>query len=125
MKKLLAIVVLSAEEPEQLKAPLQRGRNARAHGGGTGLGLAIVERIARLHGGGCRFIRARGGGLEVWVALPRLSGQGRLRKRRRLRVGRAAQLRSSHASRPTRKATPAITGTVSMRMMPKFGIGSP
>ena len=124
MKKLLASVVLSAEEPEQLKAPFQRGRNARAHGGGTGLGLAIVERIARLHGGGCRFIRARAEGWNVG-GVAAVIRPGRLRKRRRLRVGRAAQLRSSHASRPTRKATPAITGTVSMRMMPKFGIGSP
>ncbi|SHJ55899.1 hypothetical protein SAMN05192548_1003141 [Paraburkholderia terricola] len=106
MKKLLASVVLSAEEPEQLKAPFQRGRNARAHGGG------------------CRFIRARAEGWNVG-GVAAVIRPGRLRKRRRLRVGRAAQLRSSHASRPTRKATPAITGTVSMRMMPKFGIGSP
>ncbi|MDE1009868.1 MAG: ATP-binding protein [Paraburkholderia fungorum] len=64
---------LSAEELEQLKAPFQRGRNARAHSGGTGLGLAIVERIARLHGGSLQFHAREGGGLEVWVVLPRAS----------------------------------------------------
>ncbi|WP_454873999.1 ATP-binding protein [Paraburkholderia xenovorans] len=61
---------LSAQELEQLKAPFQRGRNARSHSGGTGLGLAIVERIARLHGGGLQFHAREGGGLEVWVVLP-------------------------------------------------------
>jgi two-component system osmolarity sensor histidine kinase EnvZ len=61
---------LSAEELEQLKAPFQRGRNARAHSGGTGLGLSIVERIARLHGGSLQFHPREGGGLEVWVVLP-------------------------------------------------------
>jgi two-component system osmolarity sensor histidine kinase EnvZ len=61
---------LSAEELEQLKAPFQRGRNARTHSGGTGLGLAIVERIARLHGGSLQFHAREGGGLEVWVVLP-------------------------------------------------------
>ncbi|MFM0717062.1 ATP-binding protein [Paraburkholderia strydomiana] len=61
---------LSAQELEQLKAPFQRGRNARAHSGGTGLGLSIVERIARLHGGGLQFHSREGGGLEVWVVLP-------------------------------------------------------
>ena len=61
---------LSAEELEQLKAPFQRGRNARAHSGGTGLGLAIVERITRLHGGSLQFHAREGGGLEVWVVLP-------------------------------------------------------
>ncbi|WP_233835933.1 ATP-binding protein [Paraburkholderia sp. ZP32-5] len=61
---------LSAEELEKLKAPFQRGRNARAHSGGTGLGLSIVERIARLHGGGLQFHPREGGGLEVWVVLP-------------------------------------------------------
>ena len=61
---------LSAQELEQLKAPFQRGRNARAHSGGTGLGLSIVERIARLHGGNLQFHPREGGGLEVWVVLP-------------------------------------------------------
>ena len=61
---------LSAQELEQLKAPFQRGRNARSHSGGTGLGLAIVERIARLHGGRVEFHARDGGGLEVWVVLP-------------------------------------------------------
>jgi two-component system osmolarity sensor histidine kinase EnvZ len=61
---------LSAQELEQLKAPFQRGRNARAHSGGTGLGLSIVERIARLHGGSLQFHPREGGGLEVWVVLP-------------------------------------------------------
>jgi two-component system, OmpR family, osmolarity sensor histidine kinase EnvZ len=61
---------LSAEELEQLKAPFQRGRNARSHSGGTGLGLAIVERIVRLHGGSLQFHAREGGGLEVWVVLP-------------------------------------------------------
>ncbi|CAB3776135.1 Osmolarity sensor protein EnvZ [Paraburkholderia ultramafica] len=61
---------LSAQELEQLKAPFQRGRNARAHSGGTGLGLSIVERIARLHGGSLQFHPRDGGGLEVWVVLP-------------------------------------------------------
>ena len=61
---------LSALELEQLKAPFQRGRNARAHSGGTGLGLSIVERIARLHGGSLQFHAREGGGLEVWVVLP-------------------------------------------------------
>ncbi len=61
---------LSAQELEQLKAPFQRGRNARSHSGGTGLGLAIVERIARLHGGSLQFRAREGGGLEVWVVLP-------------------------------------------------------
>ena len=65
---------LSAEELEQLKAPFQRGRNARAHSGGTGLGLAIVERIARLHGGSLQFHAREGGGLEVWVVLPLIPG---------------------------------------------------
>jgi two-component system, OmpR family, osmolarity sensor histidine kinase EnvZ len=64
---------LSAEELAQLKAPFQRGRNARAHSGGTGLGLAIVERIARLHGGSLQFHARDGGGLEVWVVLPLIS----------------------------------------------------
>jgi two-component system osmolarity sensor histidine kinase EnvZ len=64
---------LSAQELEQLKAPFQRGRNARAHSGGTGLGLSIVERIARLHGGGLQFHSREGGGLEVWVVLPAAS----------------------------------------------------
>ena len=63
-------VGLSALELEQLKAPFQRGRNARAHSGGTGLGLSIVERIARLHGGSLQFHPRDGGGLEVWVVLP-------------------------------------------------------
>ncbi|WP_168791171.1 ATP-binding protein [Paraburkholderia aromaticivorans] len=67
---------LSAQELEQLKAPFQRGRNARSHSGGTGLGLAIVERIARLHGGRLEFHARQGGGLEVWVVLP-LSGSTR------------------------------------------------
>ncbi|EIF33511.1 signal transduction histidine kinase [Burkholderia sp. Ch1-1] len=67
---------LSAQELEQLKAPFQRGRNARSHSGGTGLGLAIVERIARLHGGSLQFHAREGGGLEVWVVLP-LSGSMR------------------------------------------------
>ncbi len=61
---------LSAQELEQLKAPFQRGSNARAHSGGTGLGLAIVERIARLHHGSLQFHAREGGGLEVWVVLP-------------------------------------------------------
>ncbi|APA87342.1 HAMP domain-containing protein [Paraburkholderia sprentiae WSM5005] len=61
---------LTAQELENLKAPFQRGRNARAHSGGTGLGLSIVERIARLHGGGLQFHARDGGGLEVWVVLP-------------------------------------------------------
>ncbi|HEX7913536.1 MAG TPA: ATP-binding protein [Paraburkholderia sp.] len=61
---------LSAQELEQLKAPFQRGRNARSHSGGTGLGLAIVERIVRLHGGSLQFHPREGGGLEVWVVLP-------------------------------------------------------
>jgi two-component system osmolarity sensor histidine kinase EnvZ len=61
---------LSARELEQLKAPFQRGRNARTHSGGTGLGLAIVERIARLHGGSLEFHAREGGGLEVWAVLP-------------------------------------------------------
>ncbi|NIF54028.1 ATP-binding protein [Burkholderia sp. Ax-1724] len=61
---------LSAAELEKLKAPFQRGRNARAHSGGTGLGLSIVERIARLHGGSLQFHAREGGGLEVWVVLP-------------------------------------------------------
>nr|WKF60678.1 Osmolarity sensor protein EnvZ [Paraburkholderia busanensis] len=61
---------LSAHELEQLKAPFQRGANARAHSGGTGLGLAIVERIARLHHGSLQFHAREGGGLEVWVVLP-------------------------------------------------------
>jgi two-component system osmolarity sensor histidine kinase EnvZ len=65
---------LSAQELEQLKAPFQRGRNARAHSGGTGLGLSIVERIARLHGGSLRFHPREGGGLEVWVVLPVTAG---------------------------------------------------
>jgi two-component system osmolarity sensor histidine kinase EnvZ len=64
---------LSAAELEQLKAPFQRGRNARAHSGGTGLGLAIVERITRLHGGSLQFHAREGGGLEVWVVLPLIS----------------------------------------------------
>ncbi|WP_026228297.1 ATP-binding protein [Paraburkholderia atlantica] len=61
---------LTAEELEKLKAPFQRGRNARTHSGGTGLGLSIVERIARLHGGSLQFHPRDGGGLEVWVVLP-------------------------------------------------------
>jgi two-component system osmolarity sensor histidine kinase EnvZ len=61
---------LSAQELEQLKAPFQRGHNARSHSGGTGLGLAIVERIARLHHGSLAFHAREGGGLEVWVVLP-------------------------------------------------------
>lgn len=61
---------LTAAELEQLKAPFQRGRNARSHSGGTGLGLAIVDRIARLHGGTLQFHAREGGGLEVWVVLP-------------------------------------------------------
>ncbi|HEY2020979.1 ATP-binding protein [Paraburkholderia sp.] len=65
---------LSAQELEKLKAPFQRGRNARAHSGGTGLGLSIVERIARLHGGGLQFHPREGGGLEVWVVLPLSAG---------------------------------------------------
>jgi two-component system osmolarity sensor histidine kinase EnvZ len=65
---------LSAQELEQLKAPFQRGRNARAHSGGTGLGLSIVERIARLHGGSLQFHPRDGGGLEVWVVLPVVAG---------------------------------------------------
>lgn len=65
---------LSAEELEHLKAPFQRGPNARSHSGGTGLGLAIVERIARLHGGRVEFHARAGGGLEVWVVLPAKAG---------------------------------------------------
>jgi two-component system osmolarity sensor histidine kinase EnvZ len=61
---------LTAQELEALKAPFQRGRNARTTSGGTGLGLAIVERIAKLHGGSLRFHAREGGGLEVWAALP-------------------------------------------------------
>ncbi|HZZ12500.1 MAG TPA: ATP-binding protein [Paraburkholderia sp.] len=61
---------LSAQELEQLRAPFQRGRNARSHSGGTGLGLAIVDRIARLHSGSLQFHAREGGGLEVWVVLP-------------------------------------------------------
>ena len=63
---------LSAQELERLKAPFQRGHNARSQSGGTGLGLAIVERIARLHGGGLQFHEREGGGLEVRVVLPLL-----------------------------------------------------
>jgi two-component system osmolarity sensor histidine kinase EnvZ len=61
---------LTPRELEALKAPFQRGRNARSQTGGTGLGLAIVERIARLHGGSLQFRAREGGGLEVWVILP-------------------------------------------------------
>jgi two-component system osmolarity sensor histidine kinase EnvZ len=61
---------LAPQELEALKAPFQRGRNARSQPGGTGLGLAIVERIARLHGGSLHFRARDGGGLEVWVVLP-------------------------------------------------------
>ncbi|WP_206997128.1 ATP-binding protein [Trinickia mobilis] len=61
---------LTAQELEALKAPFQRGRNARTHSGGTGLGLAIVERIAKLHGGALQFHARDGGGLEVWAVLP-------------------------------------------------------
>jgi two-component system osmolarity sensor histidine kinase EnvZ len=88
---------LSAEELEQLKAPFQRGRNARAHSGGTGLRQPAVS---------C----ARG-----WWA----GGVGGVA------AGGAAHSLSSHASSPTRNATPAITGMVSMRMMPKLGTSSP
>jgi two-component system osmolarity sensor histidine kinase EnvZ len=61
---------LAPHELEALKAPFQRGRNARSQAGGTGLGLAIVERIARLHGGSLQFHAREGGGLEAWVVLP-------------------------------------------------------
>ncbi|MCX4159327.1 MULTISPECIES: ATP-binding protein [Paraburkholderia] len=61
---------ITAQELEQLKAPFQRGANARGHSGGTGLGLAIAERFARLHGGMLQFHAREGGGLEVWVVLP-------------------------------------------------------
>ncbi|WP_429280108.1 ATP-binding protein [Paraburkholderia sp. GAS41] len=61
---------LAPHELEALKAPFQRGRNARSQAGGTGLGLAIVERIARLHGGSLQFHAREGGGLEVWVVMP-------------------------------------------------------
>ncbi|TKC87850.1 HAMP domain-containing protein [Trinickia terrae] len=61
---------LTAQELEALKAPFQRGRNARTHSGGTGLGLAIVERIAKLHGGTLQFHARDGGGLEVWAVMP-------------------------------------------------------
>ena len=61
---------LTVQELEALKAPFQRGRNARTHSGGTGLGLAIVERIAKLHGGALQFHAREGGGLEVWAVLP-------------------------------------------------------
>jgi two-component system osmolarity sensor histidine kinase EnvZ len=61
---------LDADELEKLKAPFQRGKNARGHSGGTGLGLAIVERIARMHGGTLQFHPRDGGGLEVWAVLP-------------------------------------------------------
>jgi two-component system osmolarity sensor histidine kinase EnvZ len=64
---------LAPQELEALKAPFQRGRNARSQTGGTGLGLAIVERIARLHGGSLQFRAREGGGLEVWAVLPVLA----------------------------------------------------
>jgi len=42
-------------------------------GGGTGLGLAIVEAIARAHGGSAGAENGRGGGSDVWLALPNVA----------------------------------------------------
>jgi signal transduction histidine kinase len=48
-----------------------RGQQARGNDTGSGLGLALVEAVARAQGGRVGARNARGGGADVWIALPR------------------------------------------------------
>ena len=50
-----------------------RGEDVRNRGG-SGLGLSIVALIATAHGGSAGIGEAEGGGADVWLALPRVSG---------------------------------------------------
>jgi signal transduction histidine kinase len=53
-----------------------RGDDARNRGG-SGLGLSIVALIATAHGGSAGVGDTDGGGADVWLALPRVSGLAR------------------------------------------------
>lgn len=62
-------------EPEQARMlePFERlepSRNAAT--GGSGLGLSIARSAARAHGGELYLRNGTGGGLDVWITLPRL-----------------------------------------------------
>jgi len=98
-------------------------------GGGTGDARGAVParpqraRTAAARGGGCRLSSGSRGCTAAVCSFMRAMAAGS--KYGSCCRSRAAHLRSSHASMPTRNATPAMTGTVSIRMMPKFGISSP
>ena len=63
-------------EPFTARAFERFSRADEARGrGGSGLGLAIVDLIARSHGGTAEIAKREGGGVEVWLTIPR-SGFG-------------------------------------------------
>lgn len=60
-------------ELASLFRPFFRGSNA-AQAEGLGLGLGIVQRVLRVHGGSVQATNADGGGLDVRLSLPVVSG---------------------------------------------------
>ena len=78
-----AMVKLSVEDrgpgfPEAFLARaferFSRADEARGRGG-SGLGLAIVDLIARSHGGAAGIANREGGGVEIWLTVPRAASE--------------------------------------------------
>lgn len=64
---------IPADFRERAFERFSRGDDARNRGG-SGLGLSIVALIATAHGGSAGIGDAEGGGADVWLAVPRVSG---------------------------------------------------
>lgn len=64
---------LPAAQRDQLFTPFFRAEASRSRAtGGLGLGLVVVRQVAQLHGGAAGAEGASGGGLRVWMRLPRV-----------------------------------------------------
>ncbi len=63
---------IPAKQMTQMFMPFVRGEHSRSREtGGTGLGLAVAQDIIRAHGGAIKLMARDGGGLRVWVRLPK------------------------------------------------------